>query len=186
MRMLVRAVRLPIVAAGGIMDGAGIAAVLSLGAQAAQIGTAFIPCPESGATETYRAALLAATEDDTTITDRFSGKPARGLRNRFIRESARADFPKLPFPAQSQLTSKLRTAAAQAGSSDFLALWAGQAVSLSRAHAGSGVAANARARGIGSDRASRELAACRRIARDGFAPVEHRPLFRIRKRYDHG
>ena len=114
------------------MDGAGIAAVLSLGAQAAQIGTAFIPCPESGATETYREALLGATEDDTTITDRFSGKPARGLRNRFIRESARADFPKLPFPAQSQLTSKLRTASAQAGSSDFMALWAGQAVSLSR------------------------------------------------------
>jgi len=131
-RMLVCAVRLPVVAAGGIMDGAGIAAVLSLGAQAAQIGTAFIPCPESGATETYRAALLGATEDDTTITDRFSGKPARGLRNRFIRESARADFPKLPFPAQSQLTSKLRTAAAQAGSSDFMSLWAGQAVSLSR------------------------------------------------------
>jgi nitronate monooxygenase len=130
--LLVRAVNLPVVAAGGIMDGAGIAAVLSLGAQAAQIGTAFIPCPESGATETYRAALLAATEDDTTLTDRFSGKPARGLRNRFIRESARADFPKLPFPAQSQLTSKLRTAAAQAGAPDFLALWAGQAVPLAR------------------------------------------------------
>ena len=131
-RMLVRAVDVPIVAAGGIMDGAGIAAVLSLGAQAAQIGTAFIPCPESGASETYRAALLAATEDDTTLTDRFSGKPARGLRNRFMRESARADFPKLPFPAQSQLTSKLRSAAAQAGAPDFLALWAGQAASLSR------------------------------------------------------
>ena len=114
------------------MDGAGIAAVLSLGAQAAQIGTAFIPCPESGATETYRAALLAATEDDTTLTDRFSGKPARGLRNRFILESARPDFPKLPFPAQSQLTATLRSAAAKAGSPDLLAMWAGQAVSLSR------------------------------------------------------
>jgi nitronate monooxygenase len=131
-RMLVCSVRIPVVAAGGIMDGAGIAAVLSLGAQAAQIGTAFIPCPESSATETYRAALLGATEDDTTITDRFSGKPARGLRNRFIRESARADFPKLPFPAQGQLTGKLRSAAAQAGSPDFMSLWAGQAVSLSR------------------------------------------------------
>ena len=114
------------------MDGAGIAAVLSLGAQAAQIGTAFIPCPESGASEIYRAALLAASEDDTTLTDRFSGKPARGLRNRFIRESARADFAKLPFPAQSQLTSKLRSAAAQAGAPDFLSLWAGQAVPLVR------------------------------------------------------
>ena len=131
-RMLVRGVNVPIVAAGGIMDGAGIAAVLSLGAQIAQIGTAFIPCPESGATEAYRAALLAATEDDTQLTDRFSGKPARGLRNRFIRESGRADFPKLPFPAQSQLTAKLRSAAGQAGTQDFIALWAGQAVPLSR------------------------------------------------------
>jgi nitronate monooxygenase len=114
------------------MDGAGLAAVLSLGAHIAQIGTAFIPCPESGATETYRAALLAATEDETTLTDRFSGKPARGLRNRFILESARADFPKLPFPAQNQLTAKLRTASAQAGSPDFMAMWAGQAAPLSR------------------------------------------------------
>ena len=59
-------------------------------------------------------------------------KPARGMRNRFIRESARADFPKLPFPAQSQITSKLRAAAAQAGTLDFLALWAGQAAPLAR------------------------------------------------------
>ena len=97
-RMLVRAVDLPVVAAGGIMDGAGIAAVLSLGAQAAQIGTAFIPCPESGATETYRAALLAATEDDTALTDRFSGKPARGLRNRYMRETAAGHFPRAAVP----------------------------------------------------------------------------------------
>jgi nitronate monooxygenase len=131
-RMVVRAVKVPVVAAGGIMDGEGIAAVLALGAQAAQIGTAFIPCPESGATETYRAALLAATEDDTTLTDRFTGKPARGLRNRFIREAARADFPTIVFPAQAQLTSKLRAASGQAGSPDFLSMWAGQAVALSR------------------------------------------------------
>ena len=131
-RLLVRAVKAPVVAAGGIMDGEGIAAVLALGAQAAQIGTAFIPCPESGASESYRAALLAATEDDTTITDRFTGKPARGLRNRYTRETARPDFPKIAFPAQGQLTGKLRTASAQAGSPDFQAMWAGQAVALSR------------------------------------------------------
>jgi nitronate monooxygenase len=131
-RMLVRAVKAPVVAAGGIMDGEGIAAVLALGAQAAQIGTAFIPCPESGASESYRAALLAATEDDTTITDRFTGKPARGLRNRYIRETARPDFPRIVFPAQGQLTAKLRAASAQAGSPDFQAMWAGQAVALAR------------------------------------------------------
>jgi nitronate monooxygenase len=131
-RVLVRAVKVPVVAAGGIMDGEGVAAVLALGAQAAQIGTAFIPCPESGASESYRAALLAATEDDTTITDRFTGKPARGLRNRYIRETARQDFPKIVFPAQGQLTAKLRAASAQAGSPDFQAMWAGQAVALSR------------------------------------------------------
>ena len=114
------------------MDGAGIAAALALGAEAAQLGTAFIPCPESGATEMYRAALLAATEDDTGLTDKFSGKPARGLRNRYLRETAERPFPRLPFPAQNQLTAQLRTASAQAGSPDFMAMWAGQAVALSR------------------------------------------------------
>jgi nitronate monooxygenase len=131
-RLVARAVKMPVVAAGGIMDGEGIAAVLALGAQAAQIGTAFIPCPESGASESYRAALLAATEDDTTLTDRFTGKPARGLRNRYIRETARPDFPRIAFPAQGQLTAKLRTGSAQAGLPDFQAMWAGQAVALSR------------------------------------------------------
>ena len=130
-RLLVRAVNLPVVAAGGIMDGEGVAAVLALGAQAAQLGTAFIPCPESGATEIYRAALLAAREDDTELTDKFTGKPARGLRNRYIRETAGA-FPRLPFPAQGQLTAKLRSASAQAGKPDFMTLWAGQAAPLAR------------------------------------------------------
>jgi nitronate monooxygenase len=131
-RLLVRAVDLPVVAAGGIMDGAGVAAVLTLGAQAAQLGTAFISCPESGATQAYRAALLAATEDDTSVTESFSGKPARGLRNRYMRETSASSFARLPFPAQNQLTAKLRTASAQAGSRDFMAMWAGQAVALSR------------------------------------------------------
>jgi nitronate monooxygenase len=131
-RLLVRAVDLPVVAAGGIMDGAGVAAVLSLGAQAAQLGTAFIPCPESAATEAYREALLAAVEDDTGLTEKFSGKPARGLRNRYMREAAEKNLPQLPFPAQGHLTGKLRTAAAQAGKLDFMTLWAGQAAPLSR------------------------------------------------------
>jgi len=131
-RLLAQRLDVPVVAAGGIMDGAAIAAVLALGAQAAQLGTAFIPCPESAATEVYRAALLSAAEDETSLTDKFSGKPARGLRNRYMRETAQGDFPRLPFPAQSQLTAKLRTASAQAGSPELMALWAGQAVALSR------------------------------------------------------
>jgi nitronate monooxygenase len=131
-RVLVKALETPVVAAGGIMDGAGIAAVLSLGAESAQLGTAFVPCPESAASEPYREALLAAMEDDTGLTDKFSGKPARGLVNRFLREAADRDISRLPFPAQNHLTGPLRRASAEAGSPDFIALWAGQAVALSR------------------------------------------------------
>ena len=132
-RLLVRAVRIPVVSAGGIMDGAGIAAVLSLGAQAAQIGTAFIPCPESGAPEVHKQAILAAREDATRITERFSGRAARGIANRFLREAEAKHFPKIAFPAQNALTGKLRAASAKAGNADFYALWAGQATPLARA-----------------------------------------------------
>jgi nitronate monooxygenase len=130
-RLIVRAVKLPVVAAGGIMDGAGIAAVLALGAQAAQLGTAFLPCPESGAPQVHKDQLLKATEDDTRITEKFSGKPARGLANRFMKEMERA--PQLVFPAQNSVTGKLRQASAKAGKPDFVAMWAGQAAPLSRA-----------------------------------------------------
>jgi nitronate monooxygenase len=130
-RMIVRAVKLPVVAAGGIMDGAGVAAALALGAQAAQLGTAFIPCPESGAAQVHKDLLLGATEDDTRLTEKFSGKPARGLGNRFMRQME--DKPQLAFPAQNSVTGKLRQAAAKAGKPDFIALWAGQAAPLSRA-----------------------------------------------------
>ncbi len=130
-RMIVRAVKVPVVAAGGIMDGAGIAAALALGAQAAQLGTAFIPCPESGASQVHKDLLVKATEDETRLTEKFSGKPARGLVNRFKREME--SKPQLPFPAQNGLTGKLRQASAKAGKPDFVALWAGQAAPLSRA-----------------------------------------------------
>ena len=130
-RLVVRAVKTPVVAAGGIMDGAGIAAALALGAQAAQLGTAFIPCPESGAPRVHKDSILAAREDDTLVTEKFSGKPARGLANRFMREMS--DAPQLPFPAQNALTGKLRAASAKAGNPDFVAMWSGQAAALSRA-----------------------------------------------------
>jgi nitronate monooxygenase len=130
-RLIVREARVPVVAAGGIMDGAGIAAVLALGAQAAQLGTAFIPCPESGASPVHKQALLATRGDDTRITEKFTGKPARGLVNRFMTEMAQA--PQLPFPAQNSITGKLRQASARAGKPDCVAMWAGQGAALSRA-----------------------------------------------------
>jgi nitronate monooxygenase len=130
-RLVVRAVKLPVVAAGGIMDGAGIAAVLALGAQLAQLGTAFIPCPESGAAQIHKDLVLKATEDNTRVTEKFSGKPARGLFNRFMKEMQ--DAPQLAFPAQNSVTGKLRQASAKAGKPDFVALWAGQAAPLARA-----------------------------------------------------
>jgi len=131
-RLIVLAVKIPVVAAGGIMDGAGIAAVLALGAQGAQLGTAFIPCAESGAPRIHKNHVLAAQEDTTSITEKFSGKPARGLANRYMREMNGNDAPRLVFPAQNMLTGPLRAASAKAGNSDFVSMWAGQAAPLSR------------------------------------------------------
>lgn len=132
-RLLARALKIPVVAAGGIMDGAGIAAVLALGAQAAQLGTAFVPCPESGASKVHKDELLKSTEDDTRITEKFSGRAARALANRFVREAEAKHLPQIPFPAQNNLTVNLRIASAKAGKPDFVAMWAGQAAPLARA-----------------------------------------------------
>jgi nitronate monooxygenase len=132
-RMIVRNVKTPVVAAGGIMDGAGIAAALALGAQAAWLGTAFVPCPESGAPCAHKEGVLNSKEDATLVTEKFSGKPARAIANRFIREMHERAAPQLVFPAQNVLTGKLRTAAAKAGIPDFVAMYAGQGVAMSRA-----------------------------------------------------
>jgi len=132
-RMIVHAVKTPVVAAGGIMDGAGIAAVLALGAQAAWLGTAFVPCPESGASPVHKDGILSSTDDGTLVTEKFSGKPARAIANRFVREMHERSAPHLAFPAQNVLTGKLRAAAAKAGNPDFVAMYAGQAAPLSRA-----------------------------------------------------
>jgi nitronate monooxygenase len=132
-RMIVRNVSCPVVAAGGIMDGAGIAAVLALGAQAAWLGTAFVPCPESGASDEHKQSILNSKEDTTLVTEKFSGKPARVISNRFIREMHQRSAPHLAFPAQNAVTRPLRTASAKAGSPDFASLYAGQAAPLSRA-----------------------------------------------------
>lgn len=131
-RQIVRAVRLPVVAAGGIMDGAGVAAVLALGAQAAQLGTAFVVCPESGAPEAHKKAVLGMDGDETTMTVAFSGKLARGVRNVFTETAERERWPVLPFPAQSKLTAPLRQASAREGSPDLFSAWSGQGGSLGR------------------------------------------------------
>jgi nitronate monooxygenase len=134
---VVDAVRLPVIASGGIMDGRGIVAALALGACAVQMGTAFLTCDESGVPDAYKQAILNAHEDQTRITRAFSGRPARGIINRFMREidSAQDDAEAeaiQPFPLQNALTRPLRKAAAEQGRAEFLSLWAGQGVRLAR------------------------------------------------------
>ena len=131
---VVDAVAVPVIASGGIMDGRGIAAALDLGAGAVQMGTAFLTCDEAGIPEAYKAAIIGAREHDTRITRAFSGRPARGIVNRFMLEVDRAGGADaiLPFPLQNALTRPLRTAAARQGRAEFLSLWAGQASRLAR------------------------------------------------------
>ncbi len=129
---VVDAVTIPVIASGGIMDGRGIAAALALGADAAQMGTAFLACDEAGVPDCYKAELLRGREDATRITRAFSGRPARGLVNRFMRELDAAPDAILPFPLQNDLTRPMRRAAAAAGRAEFLSLWAGQGVRLAR------------------------------------------------------
>lgn len=130
---VVDAVRVPAIAAGGIMDGRGLAAALALGAAGAQMGTAFLACPESGANPTYKAALLAATDDATRLTRAFSGRTARGLRNRFMEEMEAHEDDIAPYPAHNVLTRDIRRAAARQDRPEFLSLWCGQAPRLARA-----------------------------------------------------
>lgn len=129
---VVDAVRVPVIASGGIMDGRGIVAALALGAQAVQMGTAFLCCDEAGTSLPYRQALRSARENQTTITRAFSGRAARGLRNGFIRDWDAAGLETLPFPWQNALTSPMRKAAAKAGNPELLSLWAGQGVRMLR------------------------------------------------------
>jgi nitronate monooxygenase len=130
---VVDAVRVPVIASGGIMDGRGIVAALALGASAVQMGTAFLTCHEAGVPEAYKQAILTAREDQTRVTRAFSGRPARGIVNRFMTEMESDEHDViLPFPLQNALTRPLRTAAARQGRAEFLSLWAGQGVRLAR------------------------------------------------------
>ena len=129
---VVDAVKVPVIASGGIMDGRGIAAALALGASAVQMGTAFLTCHEAGIPDAYKEAILRAHEDETRLTRAFSGRPARGIVNRFMTEIDRTPEAILSFPLQNALTRPLRSAAARQGRAEFLSLWAGQAVRLAR------------------------------------------------------
>ncbi|MGJ8522670.1 Nitronate monooxygenase [Carnimonas sp. R-84981] len=122
---------LPVIAAGGVMDGYGIAALLAIGAQAVQLGTAFLTTTESGICDAWKQALLEAS-GETQLTRAFSGRFARGLPNRAMRilEKNEASVP--AYPIQNALTGALRAAAAQRGDADFLSLWAGKGVARIR------------------------------------------------------
>jgi nitronate monooxygenase len=133
---VVDAVAIPVIAAGGIMDGRGLAAALALGAQAVQMGTVFLTCDEAGASSAYRLQVMRAHEDETALTRAFSGRAARGIVNRVMREVAQEAI--LPFPLQNALTRPLRTEAARQGRPEFLSLWAGQGLRMTR----TGTAAN--------------------------------------------
>jgi nitronate monooxygenase len=130
---VVDAVRVPVLASGGIMDGRGIVAALALGAAAAQMGTAFLTCDECGVTPAYKDAILAANPGKTRLTRAFSGRSARGIENRVMRDvdDAGADAI-LPFPYQNDLTRAMRIAASKQGRIDYLSLWMGQGAPLAR------------------------------------------------------
>ena len=133
---VIDAVRVPVVAAGGIMDGRGIAAAIVLGAAGAQLGTAFLLCPESGISAAWKDALRGARDGrssrDTRVTRIYSGKAARGIVNKFMRRMSGVEDQVPPYPIQNALTSPIRQAAAQANRPEFLSLFAGQGLAMCR------------------------------------------------------
>jgi nitronate monooxygenase len=127
-----QAVDLPVIAAGGIMDGRGVAAALALGADAVQMGTAFLLARQSAVSAPWRRALEAAPDDPTRLTRAFTGRHARGLENRFMREMRAAEGEVPAYPVQNRLTQPLRAAATAAGDAEMISLWAGQGVRLAQ------------------------------------------------------
>jgi len=127
------AVGVPVIAAGGVADARGIVAALALGAAAVQIGTAYLFCPEAKLSAPHRAALAEAGDEDTEITNLFTGRPARGIVNRLMHELGPLS-PDLPaFPLAASALAPLKAKAEAEGSGDFSNLWSGQAARLSRA-----------------------------------------------------
>jgi nitronate monooxygenase len=129
---VVDAVKVPVIAAGGIADGRGIAAAFALGAAGVQIGTAYLRCPESKVIAPARLALAQALDDSTVITNVMTGRPARGVVNRVMREVGPISPDAPAFPHAATGLAPLKTAAENLGKVDFTNLWAGQAVRLGR------------------------------------------------------
>ncbi len=126
------AVDLPLIAAGGIADGRGIAAALALGADGVVLGTAFLACPEAGVTDGYRRAVLAAADSATSVTAVYTGRPARAIRTPLVNDLERSGAAPADFPAQAGLLADLRAAGVERDDPDLLFLLAGQAAGLSR------------------------------------------------------
>jgi len=129
---VVDAVRVPVIAAGGIADGRGVAAAFALGARAVQIGTAYLLTPQALTTPLHRAALRQASDNATRLTNLFTGRPARGLVNRFMREHGPMNDAAPPFPLATGAVAPLRAHWEKRGSGDYSPLWAGQAAALAR------------------------------------------------------
>ncbi|HWL71945.1 MAG TPA: nitronate monooxygenase [Geminicoccus sp.] len=129
---IVDAVQVPVIAAGGIGDGRGIVAAFALGATAVQLGTAYLFCPEAKVGPAHRAALRNARDDRTVLTNVFTGRPARGIVNRIVREAGPMSDLAPAFPMAAGALAPLRASAEAAGSGDFTPLWSGQAAALGR------------------------------------------------------
>jgi nitronate monooxygenase len=129
---VVDAVKTPVIAAGGVADGRGIAAAFALGAAGVQIGSAYLRCPESKVSALVKAALAQARDDSTVVTNVMTGRPARGVANRAMREVGPICPDAPPFPHAATALAPLKAAAEKAGKLDFTTLWAGQAVRLGR------------------------------------------------------
>ncbi|MEZ0311935.1 MAG: NAD(P)H-dependent flavin oxidoreductase [Myxococcota bacterium] len=130
---VVDAVKVPVIAAGGIADARGIVAAFALGASAVQLGTAYLHTPEAKISAFHRHALTAAADDSTAVTNVFTGRPARGFVNRLVEEVGPLSDVVPPFPLASAALAPLRAAAEARGESHFTNLWAGQAAGLGRA-----------------------------------------------------
>jgi nitronate monooxygenase len=125
-RQIVQAVRLPVIAAGGIADAAGVAAAIALGAIGVQVGTAYLLCPEATTSSVHRAALKGEAARHTAVTNVFTGRPARGIVNRFITELGPFSAVAPAFPLAAAAVAPLRAQAEHRGSGDFSPMWAGQ------------------------------------------------------------
>lgn len=130
---IVDAVRIPVIAAGGIGDARGVAAAFLLGASAAQLGTAYLFCPEAAISPLYREALRRTRDNQTVLTNVFSGRPARGILNRFIEQTGPMSSIAPPFPLAASAVAPLRKVSEAAGSTEFMQMWSGQSAALAQA-----------------------------------------------------